>query len=174
MLSISGTPNKPVIEGGIGFKDAGCRVNYLNNYYTFSHVVNLSRNLIKFENLRLTDVNNNTAVANGTITHDYLKNFVFDINIDCYNFFALNIPEEKANGFYGTAVADGVVSIKGPLNDIKMDINAITKKGTEIDIPLTNTEVVNDDFIVFVYNGENQSDTVAVAATEPVKNRISP
>lgn len=171
VLSISGTPNKPVIEGGIGFKDAGCRVNYLNNYYTFSHVVNLSRNLIKFENLRLTDVNNNTAVANGTITHDYLKNFVFDINIDCYNFFALNIPEEKANGFYGTAVADGVVSIKGPLNDIKMDINAITKKGTEIDIPLTNTEVVNDDFIVFVYNGENQSDTVAVAATEPVKKQ---
>ncbi len=170
VVTLSGTFAEPVFNGGIGFNNAGCRINYLNNYYTFSHVVNLSRNMIDIKDMKFTDINNNTAIANGTITHDYLKNFVFNINIDCYILFALKIPEDKANGFYGTAVADGVVGIKGPLNDIKLDITATTKKGTEIDIPITNTDVVNDDFIVFVQDVK-QSDTVVAEVYESLQKQ---
>lgn len=149
-LQVSGSVSDPVVVGTMTMKKAGCCVNYLNNYYTFNDKITLEEDKIVFDNIAIHDTLGNTAVLNGAIHHDHLRDFNFDLNLRCNDFIALNIPAEKAQGFYGTAIADGTVKISGPINDISMDISALTKKGTEIDVPLSGTSSIENNFVVFV------------------------
>ena len=106
------------------------------------------------------------------IRHNYLRDFDFDLSLKCNDFLALNIPVEQAEGFYGSAVADGTVLISGPIDNIVMDIEAVTKRGTVIDIPLSGTSTMNNDFIVFVRK-EAESDTLVETYVPEVQKEKS-
>jgi len=95
----------------------------------------------------------------GWINHDHLKDISFDLTLQCKDFLAFNIPAEKAQGFYGTAITDGTVKISGPANNIVMDIESVTKKGTVIEVPLSGSTSVENNFVVFVQK-EKVADTV--------------
>ena len=161
-IDIKGSVNEPVILGKVMMDNAGCSVNFLNTYYTFTDDIKLINNKILFDNLIMHDTLGKTAVVNGYIGHDHLKDFNFDIDIRCDDFLALNIPEEQAMGFYGTAVTDGTVKIKGPAQNVTMTIDALTRKGTEINIPLSGNMDMDNDFIVFVNKSEEVDTTLVV------------
>lgn len=160
-VNIKGSIEEPVIVGKMMMENAGCSVNFLNTYYTFSDDIKMTRDRFIFDNLVMNDTLGHTATVNGYILHNHLHDFSFDIDIKCDDFLALNIPVDQAVGFYGTAVTDGTVKIQGPANNIMMSIDALTKKGTEINIPLTTTSDVDNDFIVFV-NKQDVSDTISM------------
>ena len=169
-IKIKGSIAKPVVVGDIYLKNAGCQVNYLNTYYTLNDKIRLEEDKIVFDNIILNDTLGKTAVVEGIISHDNLKDFNFDLGLRCDDFFALNIPAEKANGFYGTAVADGTVEISGPINDIEMNIDAVSKKGTVIDIPLSGTSNVDNNFVVFVQKNEESDTLVETYVPDVVKD----
>lgn len=160
-VDLTGSISKPVLDGFVALKDAGCKIEFLNTYFKIDDTLHLSENLIKIDSFGLVDTLGNRAVVGGTIVHNYLKDFVLDINVKCDDFMALNIPAEKANGFYGVAVADGDVVIRGPFDDIYIGIDVETRDGTEIDIPISSQSSVDDNFIVFVKKNIdiNPSDT---------------
>lgn len=168
-ITIKGSIDEPNIVGKVVMQDAGCAVNFLNTYYTFSDDIRLTRDKILFDNIVLNDTLGNSARVNGYISHNHLKDFNFNIDIQCDDFLALNIPMEKAMGFYGTAVTDGTVQIKGPANNITMTIEALTKRGTEINIPLSGNTTMDNDFIVFVNKSEVVDTTEVVEIVEDVK-----
>ena len=172
-LDIKGSINEPIIIGKVAMKNAGCSVNFLNSYYTFTDDVRLTRDKILFDKLVLNDTLGNKAVVNGYIGHDHLRDFSFDINITCDDFLALNIPAEKAIGFYGSAVTDGTVKIQGPMNHITMNIDASTQKGTEINIPLTSNTDMDNDFIVFIDRQAEVDTIVDIGYTESVAEKKS-
>lgn len=158
-LKVRGSVDAPEIIGKVKFSNAACKVNYLNTYYTFSDTVAFAKNKIIFNDVVINDTLGNKALLNGSINHNYLKDINFDLTIQCSDFLAFDIPHEKAEGFYGTAVSDGTVKIKGPVDDVVMTIDAVTKKGTEIDVPLSGTSSVENNFVVFVQNTQ-ETDTV--------------
>ena len=158
-LKVRGSVSNPVVTGDVALNDAGCRVNYLNTYYTFSDKITLEKDKIVLSNVAIHDTLGNTAILDGAVNHNHLRDFNFDLNMQCNDFLALDIPAEEAAGFYGTAVADGTVKISGPLNDVSMKINALTKKGTEIDIPLSGTSTFENNFVIFVQQAK-ETDTV--------------
>ena len=169
-FNIRGSLNSPAIVGSLTLKDAGCEVKYLNTYYSLNNNISIGKDKINFDNVIVKDSIGNTAEINGSINHDNFNDFDFDLNVKCNDFLALNIPPERAEGFYGTAVTDGIVTVKGPVNDIHLSIDAVTKKGTAIEIPLSGTSSVENDFVVFVQD-INESDTIVEqAVTELEKN----
>lgn len=168
-LAITGSFKKPVIDGRVKLVKAGCRINYLNTYYEINknvdfcgdlldHYIDFSDNRIDFKNIVFTDSLNNQALGTGIITHDYFKNFNFDVNISMDNFLAF---DRKSNNksFYGTVIADGKVGIKGLLSNIEIDIDVKSMPGTVIDVPLSGTTKINDNFVIFV-NKEEKQDTI--------------
>lgn len=169
-IGIIGSLNKPVLDGFLVFKDAGCKIGFLNTYYKINDTVKLSENRIGFDNLQLTDTTGHVAVANGVIKHNYLKDFDLDVRLECNDFAAMNIPAEKASGFYGSAIANGNVVVNGPMNDIRLSIDVATRKGTEINIPLSSKSKVDDNFIVFVHKNV-EVDTVKEEYEIPRKKK---
>ena len=149
--SITGSLSRPEIQGRVTLHDGGCKIGYLNTFYTFNPTIMVDNSSISFENMVLTDSLGNKARVEGKIRHNNLKDFDLDLRLHPREFLALATSSKDNDTFYGTAVADGLVSVTGPFNDLKLGIDARTRRGTNITIPLNKSNTVKDnDFIVFI------------------------
>ena len=148
---IRGSLNQPDIQGTLSINNGGCKINYLNTFYTFSPTITLTNDLISFNNFSLTDTLGNSALVAGNIYHDHLKDIHLDLKMYPDNFLAMATTAKISPSFFGSAVANGVVSVKGPVNNLNLDIKAMTRKGTLMTIPLGgNSSVKQHSFITFV------------------------
>ena len=150
-VAVNGSLQQPAIEGKISIVDGGCKVDYLNTFYTFNPTILIDSHEIAFKDLVMVDTLGHRAIVEGKITHDHLKDFYLDLKLHPRQFLALSTTAKDNSTFYGTAIADGIVNVKGPFDDIYLGVNALTKKGTKITIPIGKSNMVKDnDFIVFV------------------------
>jgi len=155
-LSLKGTFAQPDFEGYIDFSKSGCRVNYLNTNYSINDRAWIKENQFQFKNFTLRDDKGNIAEVNGTVTHDYFKNFRLDLRLEASKFHVLNTTLVENDVYYGTAFGSGYASFTGPTNNINMDIQMKSVKGTEIHLPLSNaSEISRGEFITFI----NRKDT---------------
>ena len=154
-IAVTGSLEEPDIQGRLTLKDGGCKIDYLNTYYTFEPTILVDNKTISFQNMVLTDTLGNKARVDGMIYHNKLKDFNLNLRLYPREFLALATTSKDNDSFYGDAVATGIISVTGPFNDIKLSIGAQTCKGTNITIPLNSSAKVKDnDFIVFVNNAE--------------------
>ena len=150
-IAIKGSIQQPDISGKVSITDGGCKIGYLNTFYTFNPTILVNNKTIAFKNMVLVDTLGNKARVEGEIRHDSFKDFYLDLKLHPKNFLALATTSKDNDTFYGTAVANGLVTIKGPFKDIALGIKAQTQDGTAFTIPLNRTSTVKDnDFIVFV------------------------
>lgn len=165
-FSISGTLKTPEINGQLSLKRTGFVVDYLNTAYSLSHDFEINPSTIKLDNLVLYDTLGSKAIVNGSIDHDYLSNFRLNVHIQPDNFMALNTNSSMNELFYGSARVSGAMDIRGPFEDIFMNINAVTNSGTNIFIPLNTTTTIGDnDYIIFVPPADTS--TVLERISEP-------
>jgi len=150
-LTITGKLNNPKINGSLSLKDAGMTVNYLKTPYKITDKVAVENTVIKLSNLKLKDINNNEAIANGTVDMSNPNNPEIHIDIKANNFMALNTTSKDNPLYYGVAFGTGDFSFNGPTNDMRIIINAKTEPGTIFNIPLNSSATVSkNDFITFV------------------------
>ncbi len=158
-IAVTGSLEEPDIQGRLTLKDGGCKIDYLNTYYTFEPTILVDNKTISFQNMVLTDTFGNKARVDGMIHHNKLKDFNLNLRLYPREFLALATTSKDNDTFYGDAVATGIISVTGPFNDIKLSIGAQTCKGTNITIPLNSSAKVKDnDFIVFVNNAEENEE----------------
>lgn len=150
-LTVTGKLNNPKINGGLSLNEAGMTVNYLKTPYKITDKVEVENSVIKLTNLKLKDINNNEAIANGTVDMANPNNPEIHINIQANNFMALNTTSKDNPLYYGKAFGTGSFSFNGPTNDMRIIINAKTEAGTIFNIPLNSSATVSKaDFIAFV------------------------
>lgn len=155
-FTIKGELLKPVVEGQLSFARTSFLIDYLNVKYSLQHALEIKPGLIPVNNLILFDTAGRKAVVNGTISHNHLLDWAFNIRIQPETLLALNTGPKQNELFYGSAVATGEVLIKGPLDNIEMGMKVISQKGTSIVIPLNTAGTVgSSDFIRFVNLHDN-------------------
>ena len=158
-ITVKGSPKVPRIDGNLTIKDGGCKVKYLNTFYTFSPTILLNSKEIEFENMVLCDTLGNKATVEGKIYHNYLKDFRFGLKVYPRDFLVMSTTIKENDTFYGSVIANGVAEVSGPLNDILLDVKAMTRKGTKLTLPLNRVSTVSDnDFIVFINNVEEEEE----------------
>ena len=162
-IMVTGSPKVPVIMGAINIKDGGCKVVYLNTFYTFSPTISLDSKEIELLDMVLTDTLGNKAVVEGRIYHNYLKNFRFDLKLHPRDFLVMATSLKDNSSFYGTVIADGLANVTGPLEDLLLETKALTRKGTKLTLPLNRVSTVSDnDFIIFVNTLEEEEEEIVV------------
>ena len=151
LVTVKGSLKKPELDGRIKVTDGGCKVDYLKTFYTFEPTILIDSRAISLDDLVLVDTLGNSAIVEGEITHDHLKDFNLDLKIHPRQFLAMATSAKDNSTFYGTAFANGLVEVRGPFNDIYLGVKARTLKGTKVTIPIGRSSKVKDnDFIVFV------------------------
>lgn len=167
---IKGNLNKPDLKGKIDLARTQFRIIYLNTLYSLSGTLNLDNNILGFNQVTLYDTLGNKAELTGGLTHQRLKNFGVDLDVQPDNFIALNTQKGMNDLFYGKAIITGNVKINGPFDNIFLDINATSKNGTDISIPINTTLGVSENnFIVFV----NTKDSLLSITDKQYKPQLS-
>ena len=175
-LHLGGELDSPQVNGSIRINDGGCMIDFLNTYYTFSPTIHVNDSLISITDLALTDTLGNAASVAGQITHDHFKDFHLNIRMLPNNFLAMASNASTSPSFYGTAIASGIIEVKGPLNDLDISVRARTNKGTVMTIPIGgNSEVTKHEFIVFVDHQEksDEKEEAAVKVEEKQKSNFN-
>ena len=153
---IRGDLRNPDISGQLNLDRAGIAIPYLNVDYGFgpNSSVRLYNQTFDFENIRLTDVaENTTAILDGTIRHQYWDDWSLDLNVDTRNdrLLILNTPFEEEVLYYGTGYLRGIGRIYGPTRALTIDVQGETAEGTSLKIPLSDVASVGDySFINFI------------------------
>ena len=161
-MTIKGSLQQPEIDGKIHIKNGGCKVNFLNTYYTFNPTIKINDSIISLSDLSLTDTLGNSALVIGHISHNHLKDFYLDLKMFPNDFLAMATTAADNSSFYGKAIATGIVEVSGPIKDLDMKIRARTNKGTVMTIPLGGkNNVKKHDFITFVNKTEQNEDDLA-------------
>lgn len=150
-FKLFGRLSSPQLTGTAHLQKVIFKVDYLNTVYNFSTDVELTENKISFNDVVINDIKGNKATASGSITHDYLSDFYFDVDIATQNTQILNTTIRNNDLYYGNINGTGNISIKGYLDFLKMDIAMRSEKGTTINIPLNNPEEISKgSFITFI------------------------
>ena len=158
-VHMGGTFNAPVFEGKIKLQRTELRIDYLNVTYTLSNEITFTEDAISFQDIEIYDRFTNRGVVSGALKHDHFRDMYLDLRLKPDNLLALNLGRYDNDIFYGTAFATGDVRIYGPFQDISIDLDVITGKGTDFYIPLNySVDVSQSDFIVFI----DRADSTAI------------
>lgn len=150
-LKVRGSLNQPAINGYLTLKNAALKVNYLNADLKISDQIRLSENKIYINNIQIKDKDGNKGNLNGVISHTYFEKFNLDLKLQAKNLLCLNTTSKDNDLYYGKAYSTGTFTFKGPIEDIRIDINAKTERGTKFYIPLDNNNSISkQNYIRFV------------------------
>lgn len=162
--AVVGNLKKPEINGRLYVEKAGMTIPYLNTDYELSDrtVIDLTDEKFLFRNNQLTDTKFGTkGLLNGTIEHHNFGDWKLDLTITSKRLLALDTKDSEDAAYFGTAFINGTASIKGPVDGLFIKVDAKSEKGTEVKIPINNSQSVGESsWIHFVtpkekYNLEN-------------------
>jgi len=171
---VSGIYKNPDISGKLLLDKAGLRVPYLNIDFDFMDqaVVDLTEQQFNFDKIDIVDTKFRTSgVLDGTISHRNFKQWFLDLEITSDRLLVLNTEVEEDAMYYGTAFIDGNASIKGPTDELVINVNAATARGTIFKIPLSDAESVGDNSYIHFLSPEEKAARLAgeIITTPEVK-----
>ncbi|MFJ1262035.1 translocation/assembly module TamB domain-containing protein [Capnocytophaga canis] len=155
-IKIEGSIENPTMNGELAIEKGGVGITYLNlNADINDNAKIFIRNqTFEIDDWTLTDTAHKTqALLNGSIRHNKLSDWFFDLNIKTLGdkFLVLNTGYTDDALFYGTGFINGNASIRGALDELVISVKAVTQEGTQFKIPLSDMESVGDDsFITFI------------------------
>ena len=157
--TILGTHKNPDIQGKLYLTNAGMRPVFTGVDYLFDENAPLDVTESQFilRDVAITDSKYQTkGLLNGTISHKKLQNWAVDAKLSSSNLLALDIDYKEGTPYYGTAFIDGFATIKGPVESLVVNIEAESKKGTKIKIPLDDAGGLGDNNYVHFLSPEEK------------------
>jgi hypothetical protein len=164
---ISGTANfagnvtNPEINGRLFLDKAGLNVPYLNVDLSFKEnsIVDLTTNQFIIQNVAIEDTKFKTqGRLNGFIGHKNFSDWKLDLAINTNRLLVLDTKDAEDAAYYGTAFIDGTATINGPTNGLLIQVEAASREGTSIKIPINNSESVgNKSFMHFLSPAEKNN-----------------
>lgn len=174
-ITIQGTHNDPDIQGKLYLTNAGMRPVFTGVDYLFDENAPLDVTESEFilRNVNITDSKSKTrGELNGVISHNKLKNWYIDARLSSENLLALDLEYQEGTPYYGTAFIDGFATIKGPVEALEVNIEAASKPGTKIKIPLDDAGGLGDNNYVHFLSPEEKANRLKGIQTPLNNNRF--
>ena len=158
---VSGKYDSPDILGRFTMEKSGLKIPYLNIDFDLDSGTNLivTADKLAIENTNITDTKFGTRGSlSAEATHKNFGNWELDMEIETNRLLVLDTPPQEEALYYGTAFISGNADIKGPINELVVDVVAATEEGTTFKIPISDTESIGDDsYIHFLSPEEKQA-----------------
>jgi hypothetical protein len=140
-ISITGPLTSPNLKGKMQLDSLDFVVDYIQTHYKGQATVAIDYNSFTITKAQLVDRFGQVGNVEGGINHKNFNDFTLGLYVkNLENFEIMNTTQKDNDLFYGTAFVDGSMRVSGPLDDILLTINAKSRKGTEIVIPLETSD----------------------------------
>lgn len=164
-VAIKGTPKVPVLSGSVDIKKGRTTFDYLKADLFFDNTIFFGDNEIVTRRMVLRDTEGNTAIIRGGVYHDNFKFFQLGFDADLQKFRIMNTSAKDNDLFYGQAVVTGKAELFGPLDNLTVQADMKSNKGTRIYIPLDGAATVSQqDYIEFASRRTAAKDSIHQAA----------
>jgi len=159
---ISGNYKSPDILGRFTLENSGLKIPYLNTDFNLESGAQIivTKNKFEIDGTQITDTEYETVgVFYGNATHNNFSDWELDLHIEApERLLVLDTPPEEDALYYGTAFISGRANIKGPIDELVIDVEATTQAGTTFKIPISDTESIGDDsFVHFLSPKEKEA-----------------
>ena len=161
---VTGNYKNPNFSGSIRLNKAGLRIPYLNVDLDFEDEarVNLTKQQFVFDQIDIVDTKYNTkGVLDGIISHQNFSEWFLDLSLNSNRMLVLDTKADEDALYYGTAFIDGGATIKGPTDELVIDVTAATARGTVFKIPLSDSESVGDNSFIRFLSPEEKAAKLA-------------
>lgn len=154
-IELKGDIKRPHLLGKVKLTNAGFKVNYTQVYYKIDEAdLDFQEDRIDLGQFVLRDKFNNTGTARGILYQRSFQNMRFDFELSTPKMLLLDTRESDNENFYGKAVGRASVSIRGPEDDIQMNITGEVNDTSHIFIPTSDARESGEaDYIVFKQPG---------------------
>ncbi|AVR46403.1 N-acetyl-gamma-glutamyl-phosphate reductase [Christiangramia fulva] len=161
---VNGNYKNPNFSGSLQLNQAGLKIPYLNVDLNFQQnaEVDLTKQQFVFDDITLIDTKYKTkGKLNGTISHKNFSEWFLDLKLSTDRLLVLDTDKDEDALYYGTAFIDGEASINGPTDQLVLEVNAQTERGTVFKIPLNDTESVGDNSFIHFLTEEEKAAKLA-------------
>ncbi|MCF1191819.1 translocation/assembly module TamB [Mangrovimonas sp. AS39] len=155
-----GSLSDPDFFGDLILNKGGMNIVELNTDFQFADQseVTLAKQSFMFNSLDVTDsVYQTKGKIDGSISHTNFSDWRLDLAISSDNLLVLNTEAKEDALYYGTAFIDGSATIKGPSDELVIDVIAETNPGTVFVIPLSETETIGDNSYIHFLSPEEKA-----------------
>lgn len=155
-LTVDGPLNRlSISSSGARFEDAEVLLDFTGVPYRLNGPFRVDEHGIYFDSVSLKDKVHGEGRLGGKVTYDHFKDINVDVNITAKNTLLIDIPEQKADGFYGRLTGDATIGVTGPLSTITVDIDGTTSGGGNFHIPTTaSAKVSGSELLTFTKKEE--------------------
>lgn len=150
-ITLQGDPRSPQLLGQAVLKHGGLTVDYTQVHYTIdSALFTFSKDNIDFGRFNIKDKYNNTGSVRGILYNNGFKNMRYDFDMNTEKLLLLDTKVKDNQQFYGKAIGRATLSLKGPQENMRMNITGEVADTTHISIVTSSGRQSTDaDFIVF-------------------------
>ncbi|GAA3946428.1 translocation/assembly module TamB domain-containing protein [Hymenobacter algoricola] len=157
-LRLTGRLAAPVLLGDIDVSDGKLTFIYLGTTYTFADRIRFADDGIVLKNVRLRDPLGNSGVLDGTIYEKGFQDMRLDLRASFTKLLVLNTTRKDNELYFGTAYATGDARVRGPADNLVVNVTARSEAGTRLSLPLDNAaKAEKANYIRFV--NRNVTDT---------------
>ena len=143
-FSVQGPPSRLDIQStGARFDDAVLKIAFTNVPYTINGGFHIDSKGVYFDSISLKDRKGNSGTVTGEINYDYFKNINFNTYINAERIECIDIAEKPGEIFYGNLNATAGISLTGPLNALKMNVDATTTGAGQLHVPISSSAKSN-------------------------------
>ncbi len=167
-LKVGGSISKPELNGEIQLEGGNAKLEILGVNFGLNGKIIVDKDGFYINNIPVIDEEGNTGSLVGSIYHDNFENFNFDLNFNLEDnakrfgvgpefspfldeFLVMNTQDVEGNVYFGKGYATGMVNIFGYTDNIEINVDLKTEKGTKINFPMYGSSDLKEEelFIVF-------------------------
>ncbi len=162
-LRLKGGNDHRYVTGSVAVEGGSFRVKYTQCKYKFDNeTIILNPDEIDLGTIQLKDTLNNSGTASGKIRHNFFSDFGFDdMRFQTSKMLVLNTTKKDNSQFYGKVIGKALMTLDGPVTDMRMDINGEPSRtdSSHIYIPTGSSQEAGDiTYLQFIQYGSKMED----------------
>ncbi len=171
-MALAGTLNAPQLNGQLQMDNASVTSKSMGANLKFSsEPLRIDNNILRLNNYTLSGANQNALRINGIVDLRKLDNITTDLTLQAREFQPVKSQKSSKATLYGSAITDIDMTVKGPLDALKIQGNIDLITGTEVtyvmqDSPLALQQQENN-LVTFV----SFNDSTTIVEPDTIPNR---
>ncbi len=137
-LMLTGLFGAPNLTGAVDVQNGRFTFGYLGTTYTFADRITFTNTSILLPGIKLRDAQGNVGTVDGTVNHQGFQNMSLNLRANFRKFQVLSTTRKDNDLYFGTAYATGTATVRGPVDDLVVDVRASSEAGTRLALPLDN------------------------------------
>ena len=137
-LMLTGMFSAPNLTGAVDVQNGRFTFGYLGTTYTFADRITFTNTSILIPGIKLHDAQGNVATVDGAVNHQGFQNMSLSLRANFRKFQVLNTTRKDNDLYFGAAYATGTATVRGPVDDLVVDVRATSEAGTRLALPLDN------------------------------------